>query len=157
MYKYSFVGYVPGDIEKGVATNHVSIYEMTVRMSVYKSPVYGKNLKITGYKWKLNLNAISFVSMAPGKVTPTVTSVLQVNGEPLGVLTLTDQGGLAPRDHQYSYVGEATWDLPYPVEDVNIYFQGGWTVDLNGLPWTPNNGSPIGPPIFFSAKYDVNK
>lgn len=158
-HEFSYIGQVPGDIERGVATVLTSRYKMTVNIGVYAVPKYDKEFKLIGTQWKLRVSATSFVSKKADGTIPYMNAAISINGVWISAKKLIDSGGIAPRDNQNDYVGEAVWDLPSNgvsgKQSLQIYVEGGWTV--NG--WTPTHFVPVignGPVILISQLFNIN-
>jgi RHS repeat-associated protein len=132
-HSFSAWGWAPFDYEDGKYSARVSAkYSMDVKLSVYQVPVYARDLKLTGYKWRAQISATSFVTFAgAGIVLANANVSLIADGVKVSTQTLSIQGDALIRGGgQYSYIGQATFDLP-STYNLRIEINGGWIIEYD--------------------------
>jgi hypothetical protein len=107
-------------------------YTMEVSVGVFRIPVFSKDGKISGYQSKAMVSATSFVSSSgAGRAIGNAQASLVAYGITLDTKALSvGREVLIRGGGQYSYVGDATFDLP-DIAVLQVQIVGGWHIEYD--------------------------
>jgi hypothetical protein len=118
---------------------------MDVNLSVYKVPILGSDGDIIGYRSRAKVSATSYVSASGATVLARANVSLLMGDNVLESAELQVLGPAYIRGGgQYSYIGEATFDLPATTKSLQINIQGGWSIHYDNINTAIPTYDPLG-------------